>query len=80
MRYTATGAQCVCVRSSGKEWSHKKDEGKEKTMPEYSVDYAIPGDEFGFHWCVLVGKERKGLINRFLRQHARRKEARVGLR
>ena len=28
-------------------------------MPENSWDYCFPGDELGFKWTVLVGKERK---------------------
>ncbi len=35
-----------------------KDENKERHLPEYSWDYCFPGDELGFKWSVLVGKER----------------------
>ena len=28
-------------------------------MPEYSFDYCFPGDEMGFKWTVLVGRERR---------------------
>ena len=48
----------VCVRSSGKEMDHQIDKGKERVLPEYSWDYCFPGDELGFKWTVLVGKER----------------------
>ena len=37
---------------------HKKDDGKERRLPEHSWDYCFPGDEMGFKWTVLVGKER----------------------
>ena len=37
---------------------HLKDENKERQLPEYSWDYCFPGDELGFKWSVLVGKER----------------------
>ena len=48
----------ICVRCRGKELDHKSQEGKERRFPEYSWDYCFPGDEFGFKWTVLVGKER----------------------
>ena len=48
----------VCVRSRGREMDHQKDKGKERKIPEYHFDYCFPGDEFGFKWTVLVGKER----------------------
>ena len=38
--------------------SHTRDKGKERLLPEYSLDYCFPGDELGFKWTVLVGKER----------------------
>ena len=37
---------------------HQKDSGKERKLPEYSWDYCFPGDELGFKWTVLVGRER----------------------
>ena len=37
---------------------HTKDDGKERLLPEYSWDYCFPGDELGFKWSVLVGKEK----------------------
>ena len=48
----------VCVRAQGKEMDHSRDKGKERKLPEYSWDYCFPGDELGFKWTVLVGKER----------------------
>ena len=48
----------VCVRSQGKDMNHFKDKAKERKFPEYSWDYCFPGDELGFRWTVLVGKER----------------------
>ena len=27
-------------------------------MPEYSIDYCFPGDELGYKWTVLAGRER----------------------
>ena len=35
-----------------------RDSGKERKLPEYSWDYCFPGDELGFKWTILVGKER----------------------
>ena len=49
----------VCVKSEGRELDHNKDCGKARELPEYSWDYCFPGDEFGFKWTVLVGKERQ---------------------
>ena len=37
---------------------HTKDKGKARDLPEYNWDYCFPGDELGFKWTVLVGKER----------------------
>ena len=37
---------------------HRRDEGNMRKLPEYSWDYCFPGDELGFKWTVLVGKER----------------------
>jgi hypothetical protein len=48
----------VCVKAKGREMDHRADSGKERKMPAYSWDYCFPGDEFGFKWTVLVGKER----------------------
>ena len=49
----------ICVRCRGKELDHKSQEDKERKFPEYSWDYCFPGDEVGFKWTVLVGKERR---------------------
>ena len=38
---------------------HMRDNGKERVLPEYSWDYCFPGDECGYKWTVLVGKERQ---------------------
>jgi len=48
----------ICVRAKGKVLDHQKDDGGERKLPEYSWDYCFPGDELGFKWTVLVGKER----------------------
>ena len=48
----------VCVKAHGKEMGHFKEVEKERRLPEYSIDYCFPGDELGFKWTVLVGKER----------------------
>ena len=49
----------VCVKARGKEWDHTTVGDKERLMPEYSFDYCFPGDEMGFKWTVLVGRERR---------------------
>ena len=48
----------VCIKARGKEMDHTGDKGKQRLLPEYQFDYCFPGDEFGFKWTVLVGKER----------------------
>ena len=48
----------VCVRAKGKDLDHRSDPLKERSVPEYSFDFAFPGDEFGHKTAVLVGKER----------------------
>ena len=48
----------VCIKARGKEVDHQRDKREERKLPEYSFDYCFPGDEFGFKWAVLVGKER----------------------
>ena len=48
----------MCVKSQGRDMCHMKDDGKERLLPEYSWDYCFPGDELGFKWSVLVGKEK----------------------
>ena len=48
----------VCVKARGRDAIHPGDSGKERMLPEYSFDYCFPGDELGYKWTVLVGKER----------------------
>ena len=48
----------ICVKAQGRDMGHMKDDGKERLLPEYSWDYCFPGDELGFKWSVLVGKEK----------------------
>ena len=50
----------VCIRAKGRDMDHPRDTGKERKLPEYGFDYCFPGDELGFKWTVLVGRE-KGL-------------------
>ena len=45
----------VCVRAMGKSTPHRQS-NRERSVPEYSLDYCFPGDELGFKWTVLVGK------------------------
>ena len=47
----------VCVRSRGRERDHSQCK-RERTIPEYCFDYYFPGDDLGYKWVVLVGKER----------------------
>jgi len=47
----------ICVKAQGRDMGHMKDDGKERLLPEYSWDYCFPGDELGFKWSVVVGKE-----------------------
>ena len=49
----------ICVKAQGRDWDHGKDKGRERTLLEYSWDYCFPGDEFGYKWTVLVGRERQ---------------------
>ena len=48
----------ICIKAQGRDMGHMKDDGKERLLPEYSWDYCFPGDELGFKWSVLVGKEQ----------------------
>ena len=48
----------VCIQARGKDMDHQKDSGKERKLPECAWDYCFPGDELGFKWTVLVGRER----------------------
>ena len=50
----------VCVRARGKEWDHAKVKEGERLLPEYSFDYCFPGDELGYKWTVLVGRDLDG--------------------
>ena len=38
----------VCVKARGREMDHKTVAGKERNLPEYSLDYCFPGDELGY--------------------------------
>ena len=49
----------ICVKSQGRDSRHMRDNNKERKLPEYSWDYCFPGNECGYHWTVLVGKERQ---------------------
>eukprot|EP00973_Karenia_brevis_P039585 5466009-Karenia_brevis.AAC.1 len=49
----------ICVRLRSREWDHRKDSGKDRNFSEYAFDYCSPGDECGYKWTALVGKERK---------------------
>ena len=46
------------MKAQGRDMGHMRDEGKERSLPEYSWDYCFPGHELGFKWSVLVGKEK----------------------
>ena len=46
------------MQARGKEDPHKRDGGKDRRLPEYSYDFCFLGDERGYKWTVLVGKER----------------------
>ena len=60
----------VCVQAQGRDDDHKRDQGKERRLPEYSFDYCFPGDEFGYKWSVLVVLFRYGgSYKRDLRRH-----------
>ena len=48
----------VCAKSQGKEMDHTRDKRKERILPEYSFDYCFSGEEFGYEWTVLAGRER----------------------
>ena len=37
----------ICVMAMGRGNPHKKDEGGERRLPEYSWDFCFPGDEMG---------------------------------
>ena len=46
------------MRAKGKDLDHRSDPLKERSVPEYSSEFAFLGDEFGHKTAVLVGKER----------------------
>ena len=48
----------VCVRARGKALDHKSGGDQERKLPEYRFDYCFLGDELGFKWTVLVGREQ----------------------
>ena len=48
----------ICFRSRGREMDHSRMKEKERMIPEYTFDYCFLGDEMGFKWTVLVGRER----------------------
>ena len=48
----------ICAKAKGKDLDHRADPLKERNLPEYSFDFAFPGDELGHKTAVLVGKER----------------------
>ena len=48
----------ICVKAKGKDLDPRADPLKERSVPEYSFDFAFPGDEFGHKTAVLVGNER----------------------
>ena len=49
----------TCVRAQGKEMDHTRRKDGARDLPEYCWDYCFPGDELGFKWTVLVGRERQ---------------------
>ena len=48
----------VCIRAKGRDMDHPSNKGKERKLPEYGFEYCFPGDELGFKWTVLVGREK----------------------
>eukprot|EP00973_Karenia_brevis_P084723 11756125-Karenia_brevis.AAC.1 len=64
MGHAAYRSWCgACVTAKSRERDCRRDEGKDRKLPEYVWDYCFPGDEMGYSWTVLVGKERKtGMI------------------
>ena len=48
----------MCARARGRERDHARDKGGERRVPEYHFDYCFPGDEMGYKWTILAGRER----------------------
>ena len=48
----------MCVKAKGKEMGHGRGKKGDRDLPAYSWGFCFPGDELGFKWTVLVGKER----------------------
>eukprot|EP00973_Karenia_brevis_P053383 7417849-Karenia_brevis.AAC.1 len=48
----------ICARARAKDRDCRRDDGRERRLPEYVWDYCFPGDEVGYSWTVLVGRER----------------------
>ena len=67
-----------CVKTRGRSLPHRNLAGRERKIPEYSFDYAFPGDEFGFKWTVLAGREKYQDLG-WLRQCLRRDTSREDL-
>eukprot|EP00973_Karenia_brevis_P063696 8853985-Karenia_brevis.AAC.1 len=65
----------ICVRARAKEWDCRRNDGKERKLPEYVWDYCFPGDEMGYTWTVLVGKEENWSYNGNPLCHKRGEEA-----
>eukprot|EP00973_Karenia_brevis_P044325 6140096-Karenia_brevis.AAC.1 len=49
----------ACARARAKEWGCRRDDGRDKKMPEYVWDQCFPEDELGFRWTILVGRRGK---------------------
>ena len=49
----------ICVKAQGKEMPHLKGLKGERQLSEYAWDYCFPGDEYGYKWTVLIGKEKR---------------------
>lgn len=47
-----------CIKGQGKNLDHRKAVEEERGLSEYSFDYCLPGDEFGYKLTVLIGRER----------------------
>ena len=48
----------ICVQAKGKDMDHRSAVDRERGLSEYCFDYCFPGDELGYKWSVLVGRER----------------------